>query len=130
MEEKPLRVLIVGDSEDDALLLIDELMQAGYTPYYERVDTTSAMLSTLHADSWDLILSNCRFFNFNCLQALELLKQEGIDTPFIIVSPVISEEMAIEALKAGANDCVKNRRRRMIPAIERELRAAGMREGA
>ncbi len=65
--------------------------------------------------------------NFNCLQALELLKQKGIDTPFIIVSPAISEEMAIEALKAGAHDCVKNRRRRMIPTIERELRAAAMR---
>ena len=60
-------------------------------------------------------------------QALELLKQKGIDTPFIIVSPAISEEMAIEALKAGARDCVKNRRRRMIPTIERELRAAAMR---
>ncbi|MDP1992491.1 MAG: response regulator [Syntrophales bacterium] len=127
MEEKPLRVLIVGDSEDDALLLIDELVQAGYKPHHERVDTASAMLSALQTDSWDLILSSCRFSNFTCLQALELLKQEKIDTPFIIVSPVISEEMAIEALKAGAHDCVKNRRRRMIPTIERELRAAAMR---
>ena len=126
MEEKPLRVLIVSDSEDDVLLLIDELMQAGYTPHHERVDTTSAMLSALQAHSWDLILSSCRFRNFNCLQALELLKQEGIDTPFIIVSPVISEEMAIEALNAGAHDCVKNRRR-LIPTIERELRTAAMR---
>ena len=126
MEEKPLRVLKVSDSEDDVLLLIDELMQAGYTPHHERVDTTSAMLSALQAHSWDLILSSCRFRNFTCLQALELLKQEGIDTPFIIVSPAISEEMAIEALNAGAHDCVKNRRR-LIPTIERELRTAAMR---
>ena len=77
MEEKPLRVLIVGDSEDDALLLIDELRQAGYKPHHDRVETASAMHSALQTNSWDLILSDCRFRNFNCLQALEPLKAKG-----------------------------------------------------
>jgi DNA-binding NtrC family response regulator len=127
MVEKPLRVLIVEDSEDDALLLIDELSQAGYKPHHYRVENASAMLFALQDKSWDLILSGCRFRDFNCLQALKLLKEQGTDIPFIILSRTITEEMAIEALKAGAHDCIKNRRRRLIPTIERELRAAAIR---
>ncbi|MHB9097380.1 MAG: response regulator [Syntrophales bacterium] len=127
MAEKPLRVLIVEDSQDDALLLIRELQRAGYEPRHDRVQTALAMLSALQKNSWDLILSGCRFRDFNCLQAIELFKETGIDIPFIIVSRAISEEMATEAMKAGAHDCVKNRRRRLIPTIERELRAAVMR---
>ena len=68
------------------------------------------MLSALQNNSWDLILSGCRFRDFNCLQAIKLLKEKGNDIPFIIVSRAMSEEIAIEALKAGAHDCVINRR--------------------
>jgi PAS domain S-box-containing protein len=128
MEDKPLRVLIVGDSEEDALLLIGELRQAGYEPDHDRVDTAPAMRSALQHHHWNLILSDWRFGDFDCLKALGLLKETGLDIPFIIVSREISEEMAAEALKAGAQDCVKNRRRRLIPTIERELQAAAMRK--
>ncbi len=68
-----------------------------------------------------------QFHDFDCLEALQLLKEKGIDIPFIIVSPEISEEMAIEAIKAGAHDCIRRRRKRLIPTIERELRTAAMR---
>ena len=127
MAEKPLRVLIVGDSEADARLLIDELKQAGYKPCHDRVETASAMHSALRGHSWDLILSDSQFSDFNCLQALQLLKEKRSDIPFIIISPEISEEMAIEAIKAGVHDCIRARRQRLIPVIERELRTAAMR---
>ena len=39
----PLRVLIVEDSEDDALLLLRELERGGYEPIHERVDTPEEM---------------------------------------------------------------------------------------
>ena len=42
MKDKPLRVLIIEDSEDDALLLIDELRKAGFKPHYSRVETALA----------------------------------------------------------------------------------------
>ncbi|MCL5808495.1 MAG: response regulator [Deltaproteobacteria bacterium] len=127
MAEKPLRVLIVGDSEADARLLIDELKRAGYKSHHSRVETPLAMHSALRGHSWDLVLSGSQFSHFNCLEALQLLKEKKSDIPFIIVSPEISEEMAIEAIKAGAHDCIKNRRQRLIPTIERELRTAAMR---
>ena len=40
---KPLRVLIIEDSEDDTLLLLRELKRGGYEVEFERVDTAADM---------------------------------------------------------------------------------------
>jgi PAS domain S-box-containing protein/putative nucleotidyltransferase with HDIG domain len=122
---KPLRVLIIEDSEDDALLLLRELKQSGYEVEFERVDTAPAMQSALDQKPWDLILSDFSMPEFNAPNALELLKASGLDLPFIIVSGTIGEETAVAALKAGAGDfLVKGKFSRLAPAIERELREA------
>jgi PAS domain S-box-containing protein/putative nucleotidyltransferase with HDIG domain len=122
---KSLRVLIIEDSEDDALLLLRELKQSGYEVEFERVDTAAEMQSMLNQKTWDLILSDYSMPEFNAPQALELLKASGLDLPFIIISGTIGEETAVAALKAGASDfLVKGKFSRLGPAIERELREA------
>ena len=122
---KPLRVLILEDSEDDALLLLRELQRSGYEVEFERVDTAPEMQSALNQKTWDFILSDFSMPEFNAPKALELLKASGLDLPFIIVSGTIGEETAVAALKAGANDfLVKGKFSRLGPAIERELREA------
>ena len=122
---KPLRVLIIEDSEDDTLLLLRELKRSGYEVEFERVDKASEMQSALNQKSWDLILSDYSMPEFNAPAALELLKASGLDLPFIIISGTIGEEVAVAALKAGANDfLVKGKFSRLGPAIERELREA------
>ena len=122
---KPLRVLIIEDSEDDTLLLLRELKHGGYEVEFERVETAEEMQLALDQKSWDLILSDYSLPTFNAPQALELLKASGLDLPFIISSGTIGEETAVAALKAGANDfLVKGKFARLVPAIERELREA------
>jgi PAS domain S-box-containing protein/putative nucleotidyltransferase with HDIG domain len=122
---KPLRVLIIEDSEDDELLILRALRQDGYEVESERVDTAPKMQSALNQKTWDLILSDFSMPEFNAPQALELLKASGLDLPFIIVSGTIGEETAVAALKAGANDfLVKGKFSRLGPAIEREMREA------
>ena len=122
---KLLRVLIVEDSEDDALLLLRELKRGGYDVEFERVETARAMLSALAQKTWDLILSDYSLPEFNAPQALEVLKASDLDLPFIIISGTIGEETAVAALKAGANDFLtKGNFARLGPAIERELREA------
>jgi len=122
---KPLRVLVVEDSEDDALLLLRELKRCGYDVESERVETASAMLSALAQRTWDLILSDYSLPEFNAPQALEVLKASDLDLPLIIISGTIGEEIAVAALKAGANDFLtKGNFARLAPAIERELREA------
>ena len=125
---KPLRLLIIEDSESDALLVLRELKQGGYEVEFERVETSNAMQKALTERNWDLILSDYSLPQFNAPQALEVLKTSGQDLPFIIISGTIGEETAVSSLKAGAHDFVlKDRMARLIPAIERELRESATR---
>ncbi len=127
-----LRLLIVEDSEDDALLIVRELKRAGYEPSYERVDTDAAVRAALNRGPWDVIVSDFNMPGFTGTDALKLLRTRDQDTPFIFVSGTIGEDVAVEAMRAGAQDYVtKGDLRRLVPAIERELRdAAARRAGA
>src|SRR6185295_5831058 len=119
---QPLRVLLIEDSEDDAALLLRSLRRTGYDPEVEQVATADAVCDALDHHSWDLVISDYVMPGFGGLEALELFKQRGFDVPFIIVSGHIGEDVAVAALKAGANDYVmKDRLARLGPAIERAL---------
>lgn len=120
---KPLRVLMIEDSEEDALLLARELRQGNYNPTVERVDSPEALSAALSKQHWDLVISDYTMPHFNGTDALELLKKSGLDVPFIFVSGTIGEDTAVAAMKAGANDYImKGSLKRFIPAIDRELR--------
>ncbi|HEX3800054.1 MAG TPA: PAS domain S-box protein [Verrucomicrobiae bacterium] len=122
---KRLQVLIIEDSEDDTLFLLRELKRGGFTPEYERVETLPRLTAALDRQNWDLIISDHSLNGFNSLHALELVSQQKLDIPFIIVSGIIGEEVAVRAMKAGAHDYVmKNQLARLVPSIERELREA------
>jgi PAS domain S-box-containing protein len=122
---KPLRVLMVEDSEDDILLMIRALKQSGYDPVYERVEDIGAMRKALEKGSWDVILCDYKMPQFNGLAAITLLKETGIDIPLIIVSGAIGEEMAADCMRYGAHDYImKGNLFRLVPVIERELKEA------
>ena len=124
MDEK-IRVLIIEDSEDDTLLILRELGRGGYKPTYERVETESAMREALSSKEWDLILSDYNMPRFSTPEALSILKESGIDVPFIIVSGATGEENAVQLMKEGAHDYVmKGHIQRLVPVIERELQEA------
>jgi two-component system, NarL family, sensor histidine kinase UhpB len=125
----PLKVLLVEDSENDALLLLRELRRGGYEPLYERVDTAAGMEAALDERAWDLVIADHSMPAFSSSAALELLKRRGfVDVPFIIVSGRIGEDAAVAAMKAGAHDYImKGNLARLNTAIERELREAEVR---
>jgi signal transduction histidine kinase len=121
----PLRVLVIEDSEDDAALLVRELRRGGYDVSYQRVDTAPAMSSALNAQEWDLVVSDHSMPNFSGSAALSLLREKESETPFIFVSGTIGEEAAVAALKDGAQDyLMKSNLKRLVPAVQRELREA------
>jgi len=125
---KQLKTLIVEDYENDALLLELELQRAGYEPVCERVETAAAMAAALQRGAWDLIVADYLLPHFSGLDALALVKEKGLDLPFIIVSGNITDDTAVAAMKAGAHDYVmKNNLSRLGPAVERELREAAVR---
>jgi signal transduction histidine kinase len=124
----PLRLLIVEDFEDDAVLLLRELRRSGYDPAHEQVDNAAAMKAALDAKPWDVVVSDYSMPNFSAPAALNVLQQSGFDLPFIIVSGAIGEDAAVAAMKAGAHDYVmKGNMARLAPAIARELREVQIR---
>lgn len=124
---RPLRVLLVEDSEDDALLMLRALQRGGYQPTWKRVDTAGALEAALQ-EPWDLVLSDYKMPGFDAIAALHLVQARAGDLPFIIVSGAIGEAAAVAAMKAGAHDyLMKGNLARLVPAIERELREADVR---
>ncbi len=123
-----LRVLLLEDSEDDAELILRALRRGGYEPEHRRAESAAEMLAALEDGTWELIISDHAMPSFSATAGLEILRERNLDIPFIIVSGAIGEETAAEAMAAGAGDYVmKDSLRRLVPAIERELREAATR---
>lgn len=117
-----LHTLIVDDSEDDSLLVLRELQHGGYEPISQRVETPEQMLKALKEQQWDIIISDYVMPGFSGLAAVELLRKQGLDLPFIIVSGKIGEDVAVDVMRAGAQDYVmKTNLSRLVPAVKREL---------
>jgi len=124
----PLRALIVEDSAEDAELLIHALRQGRYDVSFERVETAAALAAALGRSAWDVGICDYRLPRFSVSAALDLLKKSGLDLPFIIVSRNLGEDVAVAAMKAGADDYVpKDQLKRLLPGVERGLREAEVR---
>src|ERR1700759_4045081 len=100
---KPLNILIVEDSQDDAELVIAELKQSGVAAEWKRVDTEPAFLAAIK-EAPDIVLSDYSMPRFSGLKAASLLRASGLDIPFILISGTVGEEVAVEAMKHGATD--------------------------
>jgi PAS domain S-box-containing protein len=125
---KPLRILAVEDCEDDVLLVVRQLQREGYAPAVARVSNASAMKEALERSHFDVVLSDFVMPELSALEALRILQASGKDIPFIVVSGSIGEDVAVQAMRAGAHDYFsKDRVDRLAAAIEREMRQARLR---
>ncbi|AXV37732.1 MAG: hypothetical protein CIT01_05735 [Methanobacterium sp. BRmetb2] len=118
----PIKILIVDDSKDDTELIVRKLRHNHHDLIYKRVETEKSMKSCLKHGSWDIVICDYVIPGFGGLQALKISKIIDVDLPVIIVSGKIGEEVAVEAMKAGAQDyLLKDNLSRLAPAIEREI---------
>jgi len=122
-----LNVLIIDDSEDDAVLIMRELTRT-YNAIYVRVKNAAELSAALERCKWDIIICDYIIPGFSAFAALDMLKKENIDLPFIVVSGKVSEEITIEVMKAGASDYIlKDKLGRLVPVVRRELKEAELR---
>jgi PAS domain S-box-containing protein len=125
MTSRILRLLLVEDSENDALLITLAVKSGGYKLYSKRVFTAIAMQEALETASWDAVICDYKIPGFGALEALKLLNSRSVDIPFIVVSGAIGESTAVEMMRAGAHDyLMKDNLLRLVPAIEREMKEA------
>ena len=126
--QEVLRVLLVEDSEDDALLIIEELRRSGFFPTWTQVETAEELDANLQDSTWDVIIADYSLPKFSAPHALEVLKQTLLDIPFIVVAGSIGELLAVEMMKSGADDYVmKDSLTRLPEAIRRAVRNAQIR---
>jgi len=120
--------LIVEAAEDDAALLVGELRRGGFDPAWQRVDTANAMKAALAEGTWDIVIAAYALPQFSAPAALQMLQEQGRDTPFIVVSRVVGDEVGVAMMRAGAQDYLrKDNLTRLAAAVGRELRQAQLR---
>jgi CheY-like chemotaxis protein len=121
---KPLRILLVEDSERDAALLLLYVRRGGYDPTVVRVETPTEMNVQLQTGKWDVIISDFNLPGFNAYAALKVLKESGRRIPCIVLSGEIDNKIIDGVMKAGAaNYLCKYQIRQIVPAIEQVLQA-------
>jgi two-component system cell cycle sensor histidine kinase/response regulator CckA len=127
--ERPLRVLVVEDRDDDVILLLEELRRGGYDVTHGRVETEASLGLALQHSSWDILISDFSLPTMTAHQVLKTKNRLRPDLPCIVISGTVAEESAVDVLRAGARDfVVKDRMTRLVPAIDRELREAADRQ--
>ena len=117
----PIRLLILEDNPADADLMVRALRQAGIEAQVDRVESATEFAARLTPEP-DLILADFKLPQFSGLDALRLVRSLGLEVPFIIVSGTIGEDIAVDAMREGADDyLLKDRMARLGPAVLRAL---------
>jgi PAS domain S-box-containing protein len=119
---RPLRVLFVDDDAADV-----ELEQVALRREFEveglRIETADEFTEALSAGGFEVILCDYSMPRFSGMQALSLWQAAGALVPFIFVTGRLSEEVAVECIKAGATDYVlKGNLARLPAAVDRAVR--------
>jgi DNA-binding response OmpR family regulator len=123
-----IRVLQIEDSKRDAELIVRLLEKDGYTVDSLRVQNAQGVRDALARMSWDVVICDHDMPQFDAPAALRILRESGLDVPFIVVSGAIGEEIAVQMMKSGAHDYLtKNNLARLGAAVTRELRDADTR---
>src|SRR5262249_53335407 len=100
---RPLRVLLLEDSPNDARLILHELRRGGFEPIGERVEAEPDFLARLEPAP-EVILADYQLPQFDALSVLRLVRERGLDVPVIVVTGALGDETAVECLKQGAVD--------------------------
>jgi len=128
MEKKILRLLIIDNSPDDAEIPVNILRQAGYMIKSQRVHDMATMEAAMHKGRWDLVISEHILPQYSAAMALDHIKRAGYDIPFLILTREITDDALQAMMASGVHDVIRKQQiGRLLPAIKREIRNAGIR---
>src|SRR6478736_1733428 len=110
------QILFLEDNPDDVELIENELTEAGMRFMSRRIDKKSEFLKEVDDFCPDIILADYSLTMFNGVQAFRMLKEKKLNVPFILVTGVLSEELALECLKEGIDDFILKSSFKRLPA--------------
>src|SRR5690242_8824899 len=117
-----MHLLIIDDSDDDAVLIVRQLVRAGLEVSHVRADTPGGVADELARRSPDIVICDYNMPVFRAEEALEQVREHDDDIPFVLVSGQVGEEAAAAMMRAGVRDFVL--KDRLAPAVQRELHEA------
>lgn len=121
-------MLFADNARTDYGLLVRFIERGGYKLQPARVETVVQMREALSGGAWDAVICELDLPDLSHTQALALVRDAGLDIPFIVVTNAVIDDVAVEAVIAGADDCVaKSHLARLLPALERATAAAAKR---
>ncbi len=124
-----LNILHLEDDPIDSEIVQECLISENIDCHIERVETREEFIAALKKNRYDLILADFSLPMFDGMSALQYVKDNYPETPFILISGTLGEELAIESLKKGATDYViKQRLSRLVPSVKRALKEVKERE--
>ena len=123
-----LRVLIIEDVEDDAILMVENLRNNGFNVDYLQVDNRKSLEMSL-TESWDVALCDHNLPTFSSYEVLECIRnRKDILLPTIVVSGAIGEEHSAELIRKGAYDYIlKDNLTRLPYAVEQAIESKRLR---
>ena len=119
---KPLRVLLVEDSERDAALLKLFLRRGGYDAYVHRVDMRQELDVQLQAGPWDIVVSDFNLPGFDAFATRKAVQESGHDIPFVVLSGDFHPSVIEEMNAAGIRYVYKDQMPRLIAIIDDSMR--------
>ncbi len=120
---RSIRLLLVEDCHDDAWMVQRELERGGFAPEIVRVQDASGVRGAMQGGRWDLVIVDYALPGLSGLDAIRIVRQHCRSVPCLLVSGTVHEQVAVEAMRLGANDyLMKDNLTRLVPAVERELR--------
>lgn len=119
------RILLLEDSPLDADLSMARLRKSELHLEVVHARNRDEFMHQIENHKFDMILADYSLPDFDALSALTHARAKHPRIPFIIVSGVVGEEVAVETLQRGATDYVlKHRMERLVPAVTRALHEA------
>jgi PAS domain S-box-containing protein len=126
---RPLRALLIEDNPEDCALILHALKRGGYVLSADVVGTREEFLHQVHSQPYDIVLADYNLPQWTGVEALELLRQENLDIPLILVTGALGDEKAVESIKQRATDYVlKDNLARLPLSLHRALREKDLRE--
>lgn len=102
--DKTLKILVVDDDEVDRMSVRRALYNAGVLAVLSEVDTCSEAIKLVHANSYDCVFLDYRLPDGDGLTLISQLRAENIKVPLVVLTGQSDELIAVELMKAGAND--------------------------
>ena len=132
MAQESLKILIVEDDEDDAFFIKDILKEGlgEPAPLIDHYSSIGSSLEQLNPFHYDLAMFDYRLGEINGIELLRNIRKQGCDIPIILFTGQGDQEVAVEAMKAGATDYL-TKGKLSIESVTQSIRyALGLRKEA